>query len=121
MSETKQCSNCGETKLLDLFRSRRNKCRACESKNSCAWAKRNPKKVRQIKNSARGKYLEKARELNLLSTAVLSDRYVKQTIHLASGLPYEKITDELVNVKRKHLQILREIKGKQNDKRNKNT
>ena len=131
MSETKQCSKCGEVKEVEFFRQTRRSCKACDELQKKKYRESNReryleacKKYRESNEEKHRKACkkhyesnkEKYREYKTKARATLSDSYIKAAICYATGIPVYAVPQFLIEVKRKHLQILRKIKEPTNER-----
>lgn len=141
----KTCSKCGEVKAVEMFLRRGLWCKACAAiyardhreKNRDAYRshyKKSNKKNNESRTIRHREYVEKNKEKiashrtayqarnrekikqqkNLLRQS-LSDGYVREIIVSAAGSLRCEIPEQLIEVKRKHLQILRKLKEATND------
>jgi len=126
-AQLKTCSKCGEVKAVEMFSLGRRKCRSCMNLANKMYREANKEKER-----ARGKKRREARMENELAYAKkwreenhalilqkgnawregLDDGYVRALIAQTLGVSSAAIPSELIELKRKHLQILRAIKEK---------
>ena len=78
------------------------------------WAERNQDYMKaryaRLKAAAPDSVRRKGRESVKRASDELHDHLVRTRLAKAAGVPRELITDEMVNVKRKHTQILRKLK-----------
>lgn len=70
-------------------------------KRSIEYAAKNPEKRRMTRRKTNAKSVER-----------LSQYYVRNLVAASVGIPAELVVDSLIEVKRKHLQILRAMKEK---------
>lgn len=136
---TKTCSKCGEVKAVELFPKARCRCQRCFREKQKEWYEANSQRINAKRKEAyradstkfsiyNKKYWEANREKLVASSKVkskayregLSDGYVAQRIAQRVGLRANLIPAQLIEVKRKHLQILRKLKEKPNEQQSKN-
>ena len=135
MSETKTCSKCGDVKAVEMFRKRRTKCRLCEAYEQRVYAKNNPEKVKALrkkyiqKNTAKEKARQKkyheenperSKEQHKKAKDELRDSYIKVLLTLQLRCKASELPSELIEVKRKHFQVLQKIKEMTDERQSKN-
>ena len=132
MDNFKKCNKCGEVKLLDCFsKDKTNKdgyksgCKKCLSasydkyyaKNrekilakTLEWRTKNPEKVKDSYAKYYAENSEKVKAFEIRYTKELRDSYIKKQIKQQTGVPYEHITQDLIETKRLHILIKRKLK-----------
>ena len=136
MDNFKKCSKCGEVKLLDCFHKNKSKkdgyrfqCKKCRSEAYKKYRAENAgaMKIAEAKHYAKNrekikakndkyitKHIEKVKEKRVKKKAemveLLKNSYIKEKIKKQSGVPYEHITQELIETKRLHILIQRKLK-----------
>ena len=81
-----------------------------ENSRSKRWAEKNIISIRVRHKLYRKNHKEQFRIYEARHVKELSDKYVKQRITRATGLPVNEISSKLVEAKRLHLQIIRKLK-----------
>ena len=121
----KRCSKCGKIKPIKYFTIRKNRksgywpwCRDCKNKYQREYNKRDYVKIKRnvfrkkndikYKTSPKGKNTNKQYEQQ--SRNNLHDRYVKSVLTKQSSLTHADIPQELIEIKRLQLQLIRELK-----------
>lgn len=126
---TKTCSKCGEVKAVESFSKKQRYCKVCASQYFASWRLVNHEKTASYSKNWRLANREKALKatqnwaqanpdkkkasetrITKFHVDTLSEKYVKTLISRRTDIPHADIPVELIEVKRKHLQILRAIK-----------
>ena len=130
--DTKICSKCGEEKTLDLFVKNSNRCKVCKAKHHKKYDEENKEKIaiRRAKYHQKNKIAAKnwrkknkahIQERNRIQRkqmrADLGNKYIIKALQKQiKGLPKEYITEEIIDLKRKQLQLYRIFKSKLKNK-----
>jgi hypothetical protein len=138
MGKTKICSTCKVKKDVSLFYrdkgkpdGRKYQCKACREKTSTIYRLKNLERIRENQRRFHEKNPEKARQYEaryikknpdkMIAKGKkcrddLSGRYIKGLLNKSLGIKSEQVTEWLIEAKRSHLNILREIReGKRNE------
>lgn len=129
MTKKKICSKCKENKETSFFyrdKSRldglRYQCKACDEKRAAIYRSKNIEKQREylkryraenpekVRKYEAGRDPEKARARDKRRRNALSDKYIKELIRVGFGIPSKQAPEWLIDAKRSHLKILREIR-----------
>lgn len=86
-----------EARLRDYAKHRERRVR-----DACAWQARNPEKV-----------AERQREFYGRQRAALAEGYIRRVLAQTTNVPREEIPQSLIDLKREHLRLVRELKEKQ--------
>ncbi len=134
--ETKVCVKCGENKPLDCFSKQkgvgdglRYQCKTCVSvyfnkyrianterlyERHRVWCKANRDKCNKSAKRYKAKYPDKAKQKARRDDGryreLLTDSHIKKIVNAGSGLKFSDIPQEVVELKRIHIQLLREIR-----------
>jgi hypothetical protein len=94
-------------------------CVVCRRQSARKWYCKNPEKVRQSRREWKRKNPEKVMEENRAKVLSLSNYYVSNQLLQKSGIPKDKVTPELIELKREQLTLHRNIKTlKEREKNN---
>lgn len=122
--ETKVCTKCGKVKLLDMFGNKKagkdgkcSICKECHKDARRAWIERNPEKYAASEAKARKRWEERNPEKVAAKKAAwerknserLTDSYLRRELKRYYGCSTE-VANELIELKRQQILILRETK-----------
>ena len=74
------------------------------------WRTKNPEKVKDSYAKYYAENSEKVKAFEIRYTKELRDSYIKKQIKQQTGVPYEHITQDLIETKRLHILIKRKLK-----------